>query len=59
MWLGVSALSNSKDARLTYLQALQIEKRADKRIISLGIASIFAVVAVAVSAAAVIIIRKQ
>jgi kynurenine 3-monooxygenase len=59
MWLGVSALSNSKDARLTYLQALQIEKRADKRIISLGIASLFAVVAVAVSAAAVIIIRKQ
>lgn len=54
MFFGVSSLSNSKDARLTYSEALKIEKRADRFVATVGVAALTALTA----AALVYIIKK-
>lgn len=45
MFFGVSSLSNSKDARLTYSEALEIEKKADRFVVSIGVAALAAITA--------------
>mgnify|MGYP000889766082 CR=1 FL=1 len=47
--LGVSALTNAKDARLSYAQALAVERRADAAFVALAVAAVVAAVALGVA----------
>ena len=41
--LGVSALTNAKDARMSYARALAVERRADKALFAAALAAAVAV----------------